>query len=412
MIVAGQLPGLAADVSGKDSEWQGGRSAGRDQCATGLVWSELSQRRHQPLHVSIARRSRSHRERYRVLAFINGAERKDADASDVGHTGHIQLIADSANTSGPLGRIAWEQFSLPGQLKRMRADVFHAPANVLPRSVPCASVLTALDLAFMRYPQFFRRGRRIYQRLLTRRSARQATHIVAISENTKRDLIELYGIAPEKITVIYPSIAPDFQPVDPARVERFRAAKGLPERYLLYLGTLEPRKNVATLVTAYARLRTQMGPNTPPLILAGAKGWYYEPLFARVRELDIERDVTFVGYVSREEQPLWYAGATAFVYPSLYEGFGMPIVEALGCGTPTITSNTSSMPEAAGSLATLVAPQDAEALARAMYHMLYDDELRIRTRIKGPQWARQFSLERMARRYVDVYTEAAGRVTR
>jgi len=131
-----------------------------------------------------------------------------------------------------------------------------------------------------------------------------------------------------------------------------------------------------------------------------------------VRELDIERDVTFVGYVSREEQPLWYAGATAFVYPSLYEGFGMPIVEALGCGTPTITSNTSSMPEAAGSLATLVAPQDAEALASAMYHMLYDDALRLRTRIEGPQWARQFSLERMARQYVDVYTEAAGRVTR
>ena len=150
---------------------------------------------------------------------------------------------------------------------------------------------------------------------------------------------------------------------------------------------------------------------TPPLILAGAKGWYYEPLFKQVRELGLEHDVTFVGYVSREEQPLWYAGATVFVYPSLYEGFGMPIVEALGCGTPTITSNTSSMPEAAGTLATLVAPQDTEALARAMYHMLYDDALRARTQAEGPQWARQFSLERMARQYVDVYTEAAGKAT-
>jgi glycosyltransferase involved in cell wall biosynthesis len=340
-------------------------------------------------------------------AFINAAEGKDASSSAVGRAGRIQLVAGQANTSGPIGRIAWEQFSLPGQLKRLRADVFHGPANVLPRSVPCASVLTALDLAFLRYPEFFRRGRRVYQRILTRRSARHATRIVAISENTKRDLVELFGVAPEKITVIYPSIAPDFQLADPTTLARFRAEKGLPERYLLYLGTLEPRKNVETLIMAYARLRSHMSADTPPLILAGAKGWYYEPLFQRVRELGIERDVTFVGYVSREEQPLWYAGAAVFVYPSLYEGFGMPIVEALGCGTPTITSNTSSMPEAAGSLATLVAPQDTEALTGAMYHMLHDDALRARTQLEGPEWARRFSLEWMARQYVDVYTQVS-----
>jgi glycosyltransferase involved in cell wall biosynthesis len=345
-------------------------------------------------------------------AFINAAERKDAASSAVGQAGRIKMIAAQADTSGPVGRIAWEQFTLPGQLKRMRADVFHGTANVLPRSVPCASVLTALDLAFLRYPQFFRRGRRVYQRILTRRSARQATRIVAISENTKRDMVELFGVAPDKISVIYPSIAPDFQPVDPATIARFLAEKGLPERYLLYLGTIEPRKNLETLVTAYARLRSRMGAETPPLILAGAKGWYYEPLFRRVRELGVERDVTFVGYVSREEQPLWYAGATVFVYPSLYEGFGMPIVEALGCGTPTITSNTSSMPEAAGTLARLTPPQDAEALAKAMYHMLYDDALRTRTWSEGPQWARRFSLERMARQYIEVYTEVAGKALR
>lgn len=345
-------------------------------------------------------------------AFINGAERKDAASSEVGRAGRIQLVAERANTTGPLRRIAWEQFTLTGQLRRLGADVFHAPANVLPRSVPCASVLTALDLAFLRYPQFFRRGRRIYQSVLTRRSARQSTRIVAISENTKRDLVDLFAVAPEKITVIYPSIAPDFQPIDPTTIARFRAEKELPERYLLYLGTLEPRKNVAALVTAYARLRARMGADTPPLILAGAKGWYYEPLFACVRELGIERDVTFVGYVSREEQPLWYAGAAVFVYPSLYEGFGMPIVEALGCGTPTITSTTSSMPEAAGSLARLVEPDNAEELATAMYDTLYDDALRARTQVEGPQWAREFSLERMARQYIDVYTETAQRAKR
>jgi glycosyltransferase involved in cell wall biosynthesis len=339
-------------------------------------------------------------------AFINGAERKDAAGSDVGRARRIQLVADSANTSGPFGRIAWEQFTLPGQLKRLGADVFHAPANVLPRSVPCASVLTVHDLAFMRHPEFFRPTRRYYQRVLTRRSAKAATLIVAVSEHTKRDLVEFFPINPGKIHVIYNSIAPDFQPVDPESIAQFRAERGLPVRYLLYLGTLEPRKNVGTLVAAYARLRSLIGASAPPLILAGAKGWYYEPLFRQVRALGLERDVTFVGYVSREEQPLWYSGAALFVYPSLYEGFGMPIVEALGCGTPTVTSTTSSMPEAAGTLARLVEPDNADALATAMYHTLYDDVVRARTRAEGPDWARRFSLEHMAQRYSDVYREA------
>lgn len=339
-------------------------------------------------------------------AFIDKAQEKDAATSAVGQAGRIRLLAENATTSGPLRRVVWEQFTLPRELKRLGAHVFHAPANVMPRSVPCASVVTIHDLAFIRYPEFFRPTRRYYQRILTRRSARDATLIVTVSEHTKRDLVECFHISPDKIRVSYPSIAPEFRPAAPEVIARFRAEKGLPERYLLYLGNLEPRKNLGTLVTAYARLRSRMGAETPPLILAGAKGWYYEPLFKQVRDLGLERDVTFVGFVSSEEQPLWYAGAVAFVYPSLYEGFGAPIVEALGCGTPTITSNTSSMPEAAGSLARLAPPQDADALARAMYDVLYDAALRARTRVEGPQWAREFSLERMARQYIDVYTEA------
>jgi glycosyltransferase involved in cell wall biosynthesis len=345
-------------------------------------------------------------------AFINKAEEADAAKSDVGRAGRVRLLAENATTSGPFRRVAWEKFTLPGELKKLGADVFHAPANVMPRSVTCASVVTIHDIAFIRHPEFFRPTRRYYQRVQTRHSARAATVIATVSEHTKRDLVEFFGINPGKIRVIYPSIAPEFQPAAPEVIARFRAEKGLPERYLLYLGTLEPRKNVATLITSYARLRSRMGATTPPLILAGAKGWYYEPLFAQVRELGLERDVTFVGFVSSEEQPLWYAGAVAFVYPSLYEGFGMPIVEALGCGAPTITSNTSSMPEAAGSLARLAPPQDADALARAMYDVLYDEALRARTQVEGPKWAREFSLERMARQYIDVYTEAMEKAAR
>jgi glycosyltransferase involved in cell wall biosynthesis len=176
----------------------------------------------------------------------------------------------------------------------------------------------------------------------------------------------------------------------------------LPERYLLYLGTLEPRKNLLTLVEAYARLRGQMA-DAPPLVLAGAKGWYYEPLFSRVRALGLERVVMFPGYVARDEQPLWYAGAELFVFPSLYEGFGLPVVEALACGTPTITSNVSSLPEVAGDVAQQVDPRNVEALARLLREILADDGARERTARAGPAWASQFSIARMAQAYATVY---------
>src|SRR5262249_20098990 len=152
-------------------------------------------------------------------------------------------------------------------------------------------------------------------RWFTARSLARATQVVAVSENTKRDVIEYLRVPAERIHVIYPGIADDFRPVpSPQTLADFRARHGLPERYLLYLGTLEPRKNLIMLVEAYARLRGEMA-DAPPMVLAGAKGWYYEPLFDRVRALGLERSVIFAGYVARDEQPLWYAGAEVFVYP-------------------------------------------------------------------------------------------------
>jgi glycosyltransferase involved in cell wall biosynthesis len=343
----------------------------------------------------------------RYTALVGSQELPAAQAEPLAAGPALRLMASRWPTRHPVQRIVWEQLALPGELRRLRADVFHSPVNVLPARVPCASVVTIHDLAFLHYPQYFRRARRMYQRRFTSASARLATLVVADSQSTQRDLAAFFHVPAERVRVIYPAIDADFQPVgDPRVLDAFRARHNLPADYLLYLGTLEPRKNLLTLVEAYARLRARAD-HVPPLVLAGAKGWYYESLFERVRSLRMQEHITFAGYVAREEQPLWYAGARLFVYPSVFEGFGLPVAEALACGTPTITSNVSSLPEAGGPVALQVDPTDPEAMAHAMLGALADPHLRQRTLREGPQWTRRFSAAHMVTAYTQVYREAA-----
>lgn len=324
----------------------------------------------------------------------------------------LRLVPSRWPTAQPAQRILWEQTALPDLLRRVRADVFHSPVNVLPLRLPCPSVVTVHDLAFLHYPQFFRPARRIYQRMLTAHSVRVATLVIAVSESTRRDLIEQLGADPARVRVVNPAIEPRFRPIaDPARRAAFRHEQGLPERFLLYLGTLEPRKNLVGLVEAYARLRAAE-PDAPPLVVAGAKGWYFDEVFAKVRTLGLEQSVTFAGYVSDEAQPLWYAAAELFVYPSFFEGFGLPVAEAMACGTAVITSNVSSLPEVAGDVAVQANPHDADSLAHAMRSLLQDDETRRRLAAEGPRWARRFSSERMVAACSEIYAEAAELPTR
>jgi glycosyltransferase involved in cell wall biosynthesis len=323
----------------------------------------------------------------------------------------VHLVPAQWPTERPVQRVLWEQMALPGLLRRMGVEVFHSPVNVLPSRLPCASVVTILDMAFLHYPQFYRPTRRIYQRTFTTRSAHAATLVIALSESTKQDVINV-GVPPANVRVIYPSIEERFQPVkDPQRLQAFRATHQLPERYILFLGTLEPRKNVVHLLEAYARLRA-MDPETPPLVLAGAKGWYYETIFQRARSLGIQHAVTFAGYVRDEDQPLWYAAAELFVYPSLFEGFGLPVVEAMACGTPVVTSAVSSLPEAAGDAGVLVDPTSPEALAYAMRSVLADSTTRLRLSAAGLYQASRFTLRRMIEEHGQAYTEAAYHVGR
>lgn len=347
----------------------------------------------------------------RYTAFINAAQAQAAHADALARDGErLRLVPAGSASGSPPRRILWEQLTLPGALRRARAGVFHAPVNVLPARLPCPAVVTVHDLAFIHYPQYFRPARRTYQRIFTRRSTRAATLVAADSESTKRDLVELFAVPLERVRVVYPAIEPDFRPItDPERLAAFRARQRLPEHYLLFVGTLEPRKNLLGLVEAYAMLRA-LDPQAPPLVIAGGKGWYYQAVFDRVRALNLEGQITFAGYIAREDQPLWYSGADLFVYPSSYEGFGLPVAEALACGTPTLTSTVSSLPEAGGPVAVQAAPDDPGEMAHALQRMLADPMLRQRTAVEGPRWTQRFSLARMAAEYAAIYREAADHV--
>lgn len=323
---------------------------------------------------------------------------------------HPQITFVPANwpEAKPAARVAWEQFTLPSLIRQRGIQVFHSPANVLPAFLPrdCASVVTLHDLAFLRMPEVLTRPKRIYHRTFTVRSLRRATMIITVSDSTGRDVTELLGIPQQRLATVYPCVDERLtQPVAEDELQAFRVRQGLEEGFLLYLGTLEPRKNVPTLVEAYARLRQATGTRVK-LVLAGGKGWLYDAIFARVQQLGLEKEVLFPGFVSDAEQPLWYRAAGAVAYPSLYEGFGIPVAEALACGTPVVTSTVSSLPEAGAGLALTVDPHDIDALAEALQQALCDPSLREKCRAQAPLVSERFSATALARQTIAVYEQA------
>jgi glycosyltransferase involved in cell wall biosynthesis len=307
-------------------------------------------------------------------------------------------------THRPWVRILWEQALQPWAVRKARVDLLHSPAHVGPLVSDCPFVVTVHDLSFLLFPKNFRRLNRSYLQTLTRLSVHRAQRIITVSESTKRDVVQQYGISPAKIDTIYNGVDPSFRPLPHDQVREFRRTMGLPERFLLFVGTLEPRKNVVRLIEAYARLSK----GRPPLMLIGGKGWLYEEIFGRVEALGLTGEVRFVGYVPSDALPLWYNAAELFVYPSVYEGFGLPPLEAMACGTPVITSPASSLPEVVGPAGLLVDPTDPEALAEAMEQLLTARDLQEQMRAAGLAQAQVFSWEKTARRTADSYRRALG----
>lgn len=305
-------------------------------------------------------------------------------------------------THNPGVRVLWEQTVQPIVLRRIKADLVHAPVFVGPLIAPCPMVITIHDLSFIRFPQLFPSVNRLYLRIMTQLSARRARRLIAVSEHAASESVCLLDVPRDRIDVVYHGVDPRFRPLPPDQVAAFRDQHSLPERFVLFVGTLEPRKNLVRLVEAFARVRD----GQTKLVLVGGKGWLYDDLFAQVESLGLNEEVIFAGYVRSEELPLWYNAASALAYPSLYEGFGLPVLEAQACGTPVLTSNVSSLPEAGGEAALLVPPRDVAAIAEALNRLLMEAALRDELRERGLAHAEAFSWPSTARETVRVYRRA------
>lgn len=294
---------------------------------------------------------------------------------------------------------------LPSLARHDRLDVLHGPVNIAPLLTPCATVVTVHDLAYLRLPDRLPTGRRRYFATLTRASVWRASRVLAVSESTKWDIVELLGVPPERIAVTPLAADTSFRPVTGEALEVFLAEHGIVRPFVLSVGTLEPRKNLPTLLRAFARIAGEVPHD---LVLAGPEGWMTDEIHDTRRRLNLGDRLRFTGYVEAEVLPAWYSAADLFVYPSLYEGFGLPPLEAMACGTPVITSDVSSLPEVVGDAALTVPPTDETALAAAMHRVLGHPALRADLRSRGLERARRFSWERTAALTLAAYRDAVG----
>jgi glycosyltransferase involved in cell wall biosynthesis len=295
---------------------------------------------------------------------------------------------------GQRGRVGFDRL-LPG------AELFHATEHLLLplRSVP--TVLTVHDLIFRYLPEHHKPLNRWYLNLTMPLYCRQATHIVAVSEYTRRDLIATYGLAPERITVIHEAADPRFHPQPPQAAAAIRARYGLPDRYLLFIGTIEPRKNLTRLLAAFEAVYADG--LTDGLIIVGRRGWLYGDFFARLEESPVRDAVLLPGFVPDEDLPAICAGSQALVLPSLYEGFGLPVLEAMACGVPVAASGASSIPEVGGDAALYFEPTDVEAMTATIRRLLRDTGLWNEMRVRGLDQAAKFSWKRAATETETVY---------
>ncbi len=288
------------------------------------------------------------------------------------------------------------------------AGIFHATEHLLPPLKNVRTVFTFHDAIYALYPEYHLPLNRWFLGLMMPRFLKRADVIIAVSECSKRDAIRLYQVPPEKITVIYEGVSPARQPVeDPACIAQARAKFTRNQPFIFLLSTIEPRKNIPALVDAVRALRARGFPHR--LVIAGRKGWLYQDVFDHVKQTGMEGQVDFLDYVPDAELPALLAACDAFVFPSLYEGFGLPPLEAMACGAPVICSNTSSLPEVVGEAALLVNPREVSEIAAAAERVITDRQLRDELRVRGLAQARKLTWARAAEETLAVYRRAQER---
>lgn len=305
----------------------------------------------------------------------------------------------------PLIRIP---ITLSAELRKNPVDVLHVQFTA-PPFAPCPVVVSIHDLSFEHLPETFKRRSRAQLRLTVRRSARKATHILALSEHAKADIIATYGISPEKVTAIPLAAADRFTPVNDEReLQRVRHTYGIAGDYILTVGSIQPRKNLSRLISAYARLRRNDTEGTHlRLVIVGRQAWLFGETLRAIRDSGFGDSIILTGYVPDADLPALYSGARCFVYPSFFEGFGLPPLEAMKCGVPVIAGNRTSLVEVVGDAGILVDPLDPDAISSALSRVLINENLRQELGVKGLNRSRLFSWHETAKRTLEVYERAA-----
>lgn len=344
---------------------------------------------------------------FELLLSLNKIDKKNNYIIYLPQNPTIDLPKESANWHykivGP--RKMWTLFSLSLEflLRRSRPDVFLSPTHYLPIFAPSRSFISILDVSYLKFPELFKSTDLNQLTKWTKYSAKKAKGILTISEASKGDIIKTYGVSEDRVTVTYPGIKL------PPSLKLWRAGKTkmqnlLKEKYningkfVLFVGTLQPRKNIARLIEAFSRLNV----SGLDLIIVGKKGWKFEEILASPKKFEVENKVRFLDSVTDEDLPVFYKNAVCFVLPSLYEGFGLPVLEAMGQGCPVITSNISSLPEAGGEAALYVDPLDVNDIAKKLKLLIGDGDLRQKLIKKGYEQVKKFSWEKTARETLGV----------
>jgi len=301
-----------------------------------------------------------------------------------------------------------ERWALGVEIARLGLDLLHSPDFIPPAGGISRSVITIHDLNFLYYPQFLTAESRRYYNQQIEWAVRRADHILADSHATKSDLTSLLDVPPEKVTVVHLAANPAFHPLPKAQARQVAAQYGLEPEYLLFVGTLEPRKNLPGLLHAY-RLLLDAGVTAAPLVLVGGKGWLYNRIFERIEVLRLSEQVRFLNDVPDADLPGLYSAASVLAMPSFYEGFGLPALEAMACGTPVVVARRASLPEVVGEAGLLVDPDDPDDIARALARVLTEEPLRTKMRELGLAQAARFTWEETARRTLEVYRSVLAR---
>jgi len=317
---------------------------------------------------------------------------------------HIVLCSNILQSK--ILRILWEQFILPLYIKRLKIDLLHSIHYTIPLFAGCKVVVTFHDMTFFLFPEKHIFIKRLFFKLFIYISSWRANRLIAVSESTKRDIIKFLNVNNNKIDVVYEAIDPKYYILKNESMTLWiRNKYSILNKFILYVGTLEPRKNIIRLIQAYHNLLTKKLINHQ-LVIVGKKGWHYQEIFNMVNKLGLNegrQKIIFTGYVPEEELPFLYNAADVFIYPSLYEGFGIPPLEALACGVPVISSNISSLPEVVGDAGILIDPYNVQEISQAMFEMSKNQKKRAQFKIKGLKRAQEFSSEKLANETIKVY---------